>query len=63
VGSLPDFKYKNMYEEAGMIRADNTKIVKDEFLWVKKYLDNRYQEYQVEIITYSGISNLPNLKS
>jgi hypothetical protein len=65
-GSLPDFKYKNMYEEIGMVRADNTKIIKigkDEFFWAKRYLDNRYPEYQVEIITYSGISNLPDLKS
>ena len=52
-----------MYEEVGMIRADIIKIGKDEFLWVKRYLDNRYLEYQVEIITYSVISNLQNLKS
>jgi len=60
--TLSERKYKSMYEEVGMVKANSSrfeKIGKDEFFLVKKILDNSYPEYQAEITSYYNISYLP----
>jgi hypothetical protein len=59
-------KYKSMYEEVALVKADRSiykKIGKDESYLVKKILDSTYPEYQVEITTYYNISYFPEFKS
>ena len=64
--TLTEQKYKSMYDEISMVKADRSKykkIGKDEFYLVKKILDSAYPEYQVEITTYYNITYLPEFKA
>ena len=63
-GGIDDELYKAMYNELALLNYDEISSFSlgfDKFYHLKRLLDARYPEYQVEVIKYSQVSNIDKL--